>query len=108
MRAGVFLPTRHELDSPNAAGEPAPAAPIRMLTPEELDLRGTHSRSSLSIVPNREALVGSNAWAVDGSHTDSGGALVASDMHLGLRVPALCIARDFSSNLPGRAFPHSI
>jgi penicillin amidase len=30
---------------------------------------------------------GSNAWAVDGRRSTSGGALVADDMHLGLRVP---------------------
>lgn len=38
--------------------------------------------------PERErAAVGSNAWAVAGSHTAHGGALVAGDMHLGLGVP---------------------
>ncbi len=31
--------------------------------------------------------VGSNNWAVAGRHTGSGAALVANDMHLGLRVP---------------------
>lgn len=31
--------------------------------------------------------VGSNAWAVAGSRTASGGALLANDMHLGFRVP---------------------
>ena len=31
--------------------------------------------------------VGSNNWAVAGLHTASGAALVANDMHLGLRVP---------------------
>ena len=30
---------------------------------------------------------GSNNWAVAGAHTQSGGALVAGDMHLGLNVP---------------------
>lgn len=30
---------------------------------------------------------GSNAWAVAGSHTAHGGAILADDMHLGLRVP---------------------
>ena len=32
-------------------------------------------------------MVGSNNWAVAGGHTASGRALVANDMHLGLRVP---------------------
>jgi len=30
---------------------------------------------------------GSNNWAVAGSHTEHGGAIVANDMHLGIRVP---------------------
>lgn len=30
---------------------------------------------------------GSNSWAVDGEHTVHGGALLANDMHLGIRVP---------------------
>jgi penicillin amidase len=33
------------------------------------------------------AAPGSNAWAVDGTLTASGSALLANDMHLGLRVP---------------------
>jgi penicillin amidase len=32
---------------------------------------------------------GSNAWAVAGEYTQSGAALVAGDMHLGLRVPTV-------------------
>jgi len=32
-------------------------------------------------------VLGSNNWAVAGSHTADGGALVANDMHLGIRVP---------------------
>ena len=33
------------------------------------------------------AVVGSNNWALSGKHTASGGALVADDMHLAIRVP---------------------
>jgi penicillin amidase len=36
-----------------------------------------------------EEVVGSNNWAVGGSLTASGAALVANDMHLGLDVPAI-------------------
>jgi penicillin amidase len=35
----------------------------------------------------RDAMVGSNNWAVAGSRTANGGALIANDMHLGLNVP---------------------
>jgi penicillin G amidase len=38
-------------------------------------------------VDGGEAAVGSNNFAVDGRHTADGGALVANDMHLGIRVP---------------------
>ncbi|MDX1607409.1 MAG: penicillin acylase family protein, partial [Candidatus Competibacterales bacterium] len=34
-----------------------------------------------------DLVVGSNAWAVAGTLTDHGGALLANDMHLGLRLP---------------------
>lgn len=34
-----------------------------------------------------DAVPGSNNWAVAGTHTADGGALVANDMHLGLSVP---------------------
>ncbi len=40
----------------------------------------------LSPGPAADAL-GSNAWALDGRRSAHGGALVADDMHLGLRVP---------------------
>lgn len=33
------------------------------------------------------AMIGSNSFAVDGAHATDGGALVASDMHLGLSLP---------------------
>jgi penicillin amidase len=81
-----FYPRGTSWDSPNAAGEVKPPEPIHMLTPEELDLRATHTSTPDPGV-EREALVGSNGWAVGGANTDGGGALVASDMHLGLRVP---------------------
>ena len=34
-----------------------------------------------------EEFVGSNSWAVDGAHSANGAALLANDMHLGLRLP---------------------
>ena len=83
-----FYPHGTSWDSPNAAGEARPADPIHVLTPEELDLRATHTSAPDPGV-EREALVGSNGWVINGANTDSGGALVASDMHLGLRVPTI-------------------
>jgi len=42
--------------------------------------------AAISSVPEERAL-GSNNWAVAGSHTKHGGGIVANDMHLGLSVP---------------------
>jgi penicillin amidase len=42
----------------------------------------------LSLDPGAtDAMPGSNSWAVDGRRSAHGGALLADDMHLGLRVP---------------------
>ena len=83
-----FYPHGTSWDSPNSAGEAKPAEPIHMLTPEELDLRATRTQAPDSGA-KREAMVGSNGWAIGGANTDGGGSLVASDMHLGLRVPTI-------------------
>jgi len=42
-----------------------------------------------SQVFERQPVVGSNGWVVGGAIAQGGGALVASDMHLGLRVPTV-------------------
>jgi penicillin amidase len=39
--------------------------------------------------PDDAAIIGSNNWAVDGDHTESGVALVANDMHLDIGVPII-------------------
>ncbi len=45
--------------------------------------------------------MGSNGWAIGGANTDGGSSLVASDMHLGLRLPAASgIARSCSCSPP--------
>jgi penicillin amidase len=41
----------------------------------------------LELTPEEAAGLGSNNWAVAGSHTASGAAIVANDMHLGINVP---------------------
>jgi penicillin G amidase len=65
-----------------------PATPM-LPTPEQFDLRrvtsadpdeGARSRG-------RPPITGSNNWAVAGRRTATGVALVANDMHLGLRMP---------------------
>ena len=47
-----------------------------------------HARTRAPVEePDEAAGLGSNNWAVAGSHTASGAALVANDMHLGINVP---------------------
>jgi penicillin amidase len=101
-----LFPRGDEWDTPNFqtlaeqlaanGGEPyrAPVVP----PPELLDLRGTRAARTARV--EERGLPGSNAWAVSGRHAAGGGALIAGDMHLGLRVPTtwyrarLRIARD--------------
>jgi len=63
--------------------------PARIPTPEEIDLR---TLGALPVKPpdtRAQPLdpAGSNNWAVAGSNTARGAALIANDMHLGIRVP---------------------
>jgi penicillin amidase len=58
-------------------------------TPEEYDLRrlGELDFAPPPRAPRTGPAVGSNNWAVAGSRSATGAAIVANDMHLGLRVP---------------------
>src|SRR4051812_5700279 len=85
---GFLFPIGTEWDAPIAGGTwRSPAIP----SAEVINLRIAPAVSRASAV--RSPLVGepeiwgSNAWAVDGSHAVNGAALLANDMHLGLRLP---------------------
>ena len=98
-------------DAPIVGG-PLPAPPIP--GPEVFDLR-SRSRSELASIGRSdpahsdpagsdpahsnpagwELAAGSNSWAVAGSLTDHGGALVADDMHLPLSVPNIWYRASF-------------
>jgi len=95
-----LFPRGNEWDAPNFATEAdrlaanggaafsAPEVP----SPEWLDLRGTRLSDAVARAAFDEqarGVPGSNAWAVAGRYTASGAALVAGDMHLGLRVPTV-------------------
>jgi penicillin G amidase len=86
--AVAFLyPRGTSWDAPNTASETAPgAAALRVPTIDELNVRREAVDSSAPVA-EREPPTGSNGWAVAGRLTQNGGALVASDMHLNLRVP---------------------
>lgn len=90
----AFLdPLGTEWDAP-IVGDPFAAPPIP--GPEVIDLRrNPPSLPKAAALDSRrwsereeeEVLVGSNNWAVAGAHTADGRALLADDMHLGIRVP---------------------
>jgi len=86
--ATFLLPDGGEWDAPL---EDAPRAPLAVPGPRVLDLRPAPARSSRAPhgSPNEDAdlVFGSNSWAVDARHAANGRAMVAGDMHLGLRVP---------------------
>ncbi len=87
----AFLaPLGTEWDAPMAGGT------IRSATipgPDVFDLRDGAARSAALSAPRttgtmeEKVYVGSNSWAVASSHTADRGALLANDMHLGLRLP---------------------
>jgi penicillin amidase len=71
------------LEGPPLGIEPIPA-------PGQFDLRGKTlplGELSASLESREDVVYGSNNWAVAGSHTATGAALFANDMHLGLAVP---------------------
>lgn len=82
-----FHPARSEWDAPNGAADGASSVPAGVPPPEAIDLHETRVSAAGFAEPERAPLAGSNNWAVAGSHTASGAALVANDMHLNLRVP---------------------
>ena len=97
-----LLPAGSPLDAP-LEGPSLPASPLP--TPQVVDLRGgrlpylasteatpvarTFWDSLRDCHAAREVVYGSNNWAVAGSHTAGGEALLAGDMHLRLGVPSI-------------------
>lgn len=99
-----LFPRGTDWDSPNfqtLADERAVAAALEAVAlppPAVLDLRRNAARSidAAPFDPDRvprppplAPAAGSNNWALAGSRTAGGGALIANDMHLGLAVPAV-------------------
>jgi penicillin amidase len=83
--AALLLAEGTEWDAPlDGGGVPLPPLP----TADELDLRRLPaSRFGHGAAVGGDLGIGSNNFAVAGALTDHGAALVANDMHLGLRVP---------------------
>jgi penicillin amidase len=94
-----LVPAGTEWDAPLLGGPiPAPGIP----TAEVVDLRTARldgalrrPRGTITMEAGRPLLPGSNNWALAGSHTASGGALVANDMHLPLSLPPIWYRAEF-------------
>ena len=69
-----------------AAAPPAVKQARSAAAPSEL-LAALSGELTGELAGEGAAVVGSNNWALSGKHTASGGALVADDMHLAIRVP---------------------
>lgn len=89
----VLLPEASQWDAPlDAASVPAPDAPFPPLAPAwwgKLPAAGVPASSRVAALDRAElhGMVGSNNWAVAGSRSQGGGAIVADDMHLGIQLP---------------------
>jgi penicillin G amidase len=83
-----FYPPGTPWDAPaTAAGAVPAAATVPVPEREVLDVRGGPQSQGSPAPATRAPAGGSNNWAVAGRLSTSGAALVANDMHLGLRVP---------------------
>jgi penicillin amidase len=80
------------LDGSTAPTAPIPSARILNIRPKKTAGWTTPDRGPESfpfLRPDSETVVGSNAFAVAGARSATGGALLAGDMHLGLNVPGV-------------------
>lgn len=96
-----LLPATSHWDAPFDVAPPSPDEPatppapppstrpdwLRALKPA--DVPASNAGSQHSSLTATQSMVGSNGWVVDGAHSEHGGALLASDMHLGLSLPTI-------------------
>lgn len=84
--AAFLFPSGSHWDAPLAGVAPS-APPIP--SPQVLDLRASSASPAptASVPSESSAELGSNSWAVGATASADGHAMVANDMHLGLRLP---------------------
>ncbi|MBA3849307.1 MAG: penicillin acylase family protein [Opitutus sp.] len=102
--AAFFAPRGNSADAAiDGTAFPAPELPaLRLKAPEETP---TAALAPADLDPSLRP--GSNSFAVAGTHTASGVALLANDMHLGLNVPHVWYRAEFNWRDPaGR--PHRV
>jgi penicillin amidase len=86
----AFLePQRTRFDAPLLGPDPDEEPPITMPGPEVVDLRGRKPVDSGDVIGQPLDPAGSNNFAVAGSRTVHGGAIVANDPHLQLTAPGV-------------------
>jgi len=83
---GWLYPEGTSWDAP-MLGEPREDVPVPDVDEYNLNEVKTASLRSASHADGEPLLPGSNNWAIAGSLTQSGGAIVANDMHLGITTP---------------------
>lgn len=80
---------------PAVPAPPVPGPGIVDLRASQVGRRAPAPATSPPRIPDA-AMAGSNCWAVAGALTADGGAILANDMHLGLRVPAIWFRAAFA------------
>ena len=78
-----------DLRSPPTSPSPPPATAPAESTPEPAGSPATEGRRLLDDLLGKGPDVGSNAWVVDGTLTNTGLPILANDPHLGVQVPAI-------------------
>jgi penicillin amidase len=84
--AAFLAPLGTEWDAP-VVGEAFETPPIPGVEVPLGEAVAASHDGAVAGVLKAEALVGSNNWAIGGSQTDDGRAILANDMHLGMAVP---------------------
>ncbi len=83
-----LLPDRSQWDAPlDADSPPKPDAPIPVRAPDWWG-KGVAQEPATLAGANVVDGVGSNNWALAGQRSQSGGAIVSDDMHLGIKLPS--------------------
>ena len=88
-----LAPSFSQWDAPlDAVQVPAAQEPIPAAAPDWLLKAADTVKPALALAqaqPEYQNTIGSNNWAVAGSRTADGAAIVADDMHLGISIPAI-------------------
>ena len=84
-----LLPDATEWDAPLDGGAAAAPAPLPVTAPAWWGKAAAgNDKTRLALAaPEYAGMIGSNNWAVAGSRTRDGAAIVSDDMHLGIRLP---------------------